>query len=524
MIDDWVMSVVMAYYRGERHPDITIRQSCRQLLQDSQLALPLGKELDVDSLRAALDRLLLVSPNARALIKQLTPERSPSVNQHVRVSGSGNVVTTIGGDAHGLVLQVPRTSRSDSHSTAAKTKTDSDTAETIPFILHLKYLGENRIAIQAITTPTGEPSGDSVLPYELADIIALLRALEPPNFVASLTQEQRQRLRRLELLRNDRRLAYDALIQAGKALYTSLLPGKIGAAFDVAYAQARMSNKRITLQLRFDPDEVLLAQYPWELLHVSDHALVASGQVELIRYVAYSEPPPSENRLLAARFLYIAPRPKGLDVLSDVEHQNIRAILQTSHLSNQWSIDTLQPARYDILLDQLAKNQESIIHFDGHGEVARCCPVCKTLNSASTLQCLKPECREPIDDIPPEGLLVFEKDNGEADYISTAQMRNALTGRQVQLAVLSSCKSGTVRGTNTFSAMGPGLISAGIPAVVAMQSSILASDAAEFAKGFYSALAAGNTVAHAVTEGRRRLFRSNAWFLPTLYLRSRTDP
>ena len=44
-----------------------------------------------------------------------------------------------------------------------------------------------------------------------------------------------------------------------------------------------------------------------------------------------------------------------------------------------------------------------------------------------------------------------------------------------------------------------------------------------FAQSFYKSLAQGETVARAVAQGRRRLFRDDTWYIPALYLRSQDD-
>jgi CHAT domain-containing protein len=89
--------------------------------------------------------------------------------------------------------------------------------------------------------------------------------------------------------------------------------------------------------------------------------------------------------------------------------------------------------------------------------------------------------------------------------------------------LLSACQSAVVHGRSLFGGLGPGLIRAGIPAVVAMQLSVPVEAAVSFAKGFYTALAQAETVPRGVAQGRRRLFRDRTWFIPTLYLRSTDD-
>jgi CHAT domain-containing protein len=80
-----------------------------------------------------------------------------------------------------------------------------------------------------------------------------------------------------------------------------------------------------------------------------------------------------------------------------------------------------------------------------------------------------------------------------------------------------------LHGESLFAGLGPGLIRAGVPAVVAMQLAVPDDAAITFARGFYSALAQGEPVPRAVAQGRRRLFRDKTWFIPTLYLRGNDD-
>jgi len=162
-----------------------------------------------------------------------------------------------------------------------------------------------------------------------------------------------------------------------------------------------------------------------------------------------------------------------------------------------------------------------LIHFDGHGIFARRCPTCDVMHYPHLTTCQK--CTLPLDDVPPQGYLAFENSAGDADYVSTEEMENLLLGSEVRLVLLSACQSAVVQGESLFGGLAPGLIRAGVPAIVAMQFSVPVKAAIEFAKGFYGALARGESVPRAVALGRRRLFRSKTWFIPTLYLRSTDD-
>ena len=185
------------------------------------------------------------------------------------------------------------------------------------------------------------------------------------------------------------------------------------------------------------------------------------------------------------------------------------------------TLDRLEAPTYDALLDQMAATDYHVIHFDGHGLFARRCPKCLTLNRLPMAGCQA--CAAPLDDVSPQGHLAFEDEFGDVDYVDTEAMENVLLGSEVRLVLLSACQSGMLHGESLFAGLGPGLIRAGVPAVVAMQLSVPDEAAVTFARGFYRALAQGETVPRAVAQGRRRLFRDKTWFIPTLYLRGSDD-
>jgi hypothetical protein len=97
---------------------------------------------------------------------------------------------------------------------------------------------------------------------------------------------------------------------------------------------------------------------------------------------------------------------------------------------------------------------------------------------------------------------------------------NLLADAGVRLAVLTACKSAVVAGQSVFSGMGPALIQAGVPAVVAMQFSVTVDAAKSFTRSFYLALAQYAPVTKAMGLARAALFvDETAWYRPVLYLR-----
>ena len=78
-----------------------------------------------------------------------------------------------------------------------------------------------------------------------------------------------------------------------------------------------------------------------------------------------------------------------------------------------------------------------------------------------------------------------------------------------------------VAGESVFSGMGPALIQAGVPAVVAMQFSVTTEVAKNFTRSFYLALAQYAPLTQAMSQARAALFADEtAWYRPVLYLRT----
>lgn len=394
----------------------------------------------------------------------------------------------------------------------------------IPFTLQIEPAAAEAFGLRVLRSPMGEPRERSRLPYDPQGLIAVLKLLEAGDFdPAQFKPEQTGVLNNLGLLaaRGDR-AAPDYLARLGQGLYQALFPGDVGDAFRMALNEARRERQPVTLQLRFDQEAVDLARYPWELLHDGHRHLLPSGAVELTRYITYAEAVTALPARPPWRLLYVAARPQDSAALpAESERLAVWQALQSLAADERLQLDLLTPPTYDELLAQTSATGYHILHFDGHGIFARRCPRCETMSYPHLATC--PACGASLGGAPPLGYLAFEDAAGKTDYVSTADLENVLFGRSVRLAVLSACQSGTVRGGSLFGGLGPGLIRAGVPAVVAMQFSVPVPDAIGFATGFYSALARAETIPGAVAQGRRRLFRPGTWFMPALYLRSEDD-
>lgn len=388
-----------------------------------------------------------------------------------------------------------------------------------PFILQITGLTDRGFEVRALKSPKGEPHEMGMLPYDPDDLIVVLKLLELGYEDPGLFNEpQRERLWGLGLVR-DGSTTPDLLASLGKRLYQALFPGEVHTAFQAAFHRAREERVAVALQLRFDEDAVDLARYPWELLHDGKRHLLSGGLVEMTRYIAYSEAVTGLEVGPPWHLLFIAPRPRGLTELpGDAERSAVWESLQPLDRPDGLRLERLEPPTYEALLDRLRGEEYHIIHFDGHGFFARRCPRCGEMLYPHLVTCR--QCGASLEGIEPLGYLAFEERDGRVDYVNTEAMENLLVRSEVRLTFLSACQSAVVRGRSLFGGLGPGLIGAGVPSVVAMQFPVSVEAATEFARGFYKALARFETVPRAVAEGRMGLFRSGVWYVPVLYLRS----
>lgn len=313
----------------------------------------------------------------------------------------------------------------------------------------------------------------------------------------------------------------------GESLYEALLPKTSEArrVFERTLDQTNPNDKAIELRLKFEASATVEASYPWELMYDQQQFLLHREGHHLTRYIAFDRPLPQLDIETPIRVLYVASHPHSLPLLDNKEQQAVLKNLQ-AHIDNQLiEFDLLAtPATHDELAARLRKKRYHYVHFDGHGAFCYLCPFCNTANSPISESCTN--CGYPVSmDGPPQGYLIFEKENQDSDYVSAASLKTTFDGSGVQLVILSACESGRVRGSETlFGSVGPSLIQVGIPAVLSMQYLIQVEAAVNFFGAFYQALTDGESLADAVRLGRRLLYRDEqanpqSWFIPALYLR-----
>lgn len=115
--------------------------------------------------------------------------------------------------------------------------------------------------------------------------------------------------------------------------------------------------------------------------------------------------------------------------------------------------------------------------------------------------------------------LLLENIDGYAKYVKIQEFQNILETlhKPPSLVVLSACESATQGTRDSFMALGPRLVRAGIPAVIAMQGSVTQGTLAKFMPKFFEELDRTGDVALSMVRARRNVKDKPDFWMPILY-------
>lgn len=285
----------------------------------------------------------------------------------------------------------------------------------------------------------------------------------------------------------------------GSKLYQTLFPPRILALFHATVADARNHNCGVRLRLVFESPE--RAALPWEFLYDVDTKTFLGNNIQtaLSRYINVPLPPNEIRVSLPLKILLVIASPTDLVKLdTDGEEKLICDALSTQIEGGRIKLDVLHEATISNITQKLQENPYSVIHFIGHG-VFR-------------------------DD---RGFIALVDEDGKAKLLDDESFANFFLGNlSLGLVVLNSCQGAEVSSNQIFAGIAPHLVQRGIPAVVAMQYSILDSTAKLFADEFYRTLALGWPVDAAIQTTRNAIsievgLDKRDFATPVLYMRAR---
>jgi hypothetical protein len=325
---------------------------------------------------------------------------------------------------------------------------------------------EEDLKVSAREVPSGEESGIGALDFNR------LRQQTIDVFVDRLVRNEGASRRELAIL--------------GEHLYDGLLTGDVEEFVRERLTKAT-PEQRVQLRLKLPyPDRLRddlpskLASYPWEYLYSYDLRtfVVQKASLVLSRYVA---PRKGLGRIDCKEELRI-----GL-VFANPSDPDLGVIDATELIGKVQALDALpgivvarppQPTPSG-LTTFLKEFQPQVLHFIGHGGLER------------------GEDEAKIVLVNPQGGSVDVPDYKLADYFEDAGHWPAIV-----LLDLPDPEGGEDDLERNTARLGPRLIRAGVPAVVAMQYPFPTDAACKFSVGFYGALADGEEIDVAVTKGR----------------------
>jgi CHAT domain-containing protein len=265
-------------------------------------------------------------------------------------------------------------------------------------------------------------------------------------------------------------------------------------------AGAQAGGYDVRLRLVFESPET--AALPWEFLYDegTNIFLANNTQTVLSRYI---DIPLQKRDLKAAskplKILLVISSPTNLEQLDVAgEEHLIREALAKHINAGQIELDVLREATIRNINQKLREKPYNVFHFIGHGIFEN--------NKGS------------IALVDGDGKYKLLDDEGFANFF--------LGNRNLGLAVLNSCQGAAVSSNQVFAGIAPNLVRRGIPAVVAMQYSILDTTAKIFADEFYRTLALGWPIDAAIQTTRNAISQEVGldkpdFATPVLYMRAK---
>ncbi|MER2600559.1 MAG: CHAT domain-containing protein [Caldilineales bacterium] len=291
--------------------------------------------------------------------------------------------------------------------------------------------------------------------------------------------------------------AQASMQQIGQTLFRAVFCDDILARLAASQVNAQQHQCGLRIRLRLNQAPELMA-LPWEALFYSagDRYLALSGETPLVHFLELPQKAAPLASALPLNILVVLSTPHDLPALDkNQEWTVLQQAMQPLLASGSATLTRLDMPTLSALQRELRNRAYHILHFIGHG----------SFSAASG-----------------EGALLFCNPQGNAAAVSARDLATIVAdATSLRLAVLNGCSTARNGPHNPFGGIANALVSQGVPAVLAMHSTISDQAALLFSYEFYSALAQGQPVESALTEGRKALFtqvNSSDWIAPRLIM------
>lgn len=320
----------------------------------------------------------------------------------------------------------------------------------------------------------------------------------------------------------------------GATLAKALFSEPIRRAYERARSMAdERGGGRLRLRIQIDPDASELQALRWERLAVDGDSAavpVAINQATpFSRYVGLESAPPPPLSEQPVRLLIAVANP------ADLGQWNLAPVETDTEIDSLWQ--ALAP-----LLDQRALSLGVLPGRGGLSASLRerlAAQGCRIHPGASSLENLSAligdhhlihliahgAFKAGGDGAPGATRLFLEDEAGAADLVGDEALvqRWSAARPPPRLVFLQACEGASRGGEDSqpFVGLAPRLVSAGVPAVVAMQDKVPMGLARDLSRGFYTGLLRHGLVDQALNEARWLLFDAGStdWSIPVLYMR-----
>lgn len=282
----------------------------------------------------------------------------------------------------------------------------------------------------------------------------------------------------------------DDLKEIGISLWAGLMNGAVGELFEALKRESGDGGARYLFRLNLPHPRI--ERLPWEALYFDDYEggagfLACHPDYAVVRSPftkprAAPPPLPVRDKL---RILAVIPEGSGLEV--DREWRQLERAVEPVHeqVHLERVSDRVTPDR---LAETLRSGPWDVVHFIGHGQQMEGGRATVRLNSADPRESEK--------------------------WIDGESFGHLFIGRGVRLVVLNCCQGATPSLYRRMSGLGPFLLRAGVPAVVAMRYEMPDVEAIRFSERFYQELLTGEEpgrVDLAVERARESLERNQSF-------------
>ncbi len=293
------------------------------------------------------------------------------------------------------------------------------------------------------------------------------------------------------------------LAEYGRRLYSFLFGNGQDLQNFLKFNDAYARSAHLTLALH--SNAAVLWRLPWEYIHDGQDFLALHGKFQLSRRPYELGELVRDPIQRPLRLLIIISSPEDqAELNTEKELSAIQEALDDAERRGLIQTEYLEDATLDEIGATLKNFNPHVLHYTGHGVFL-------------------PDREKPENS---RSFLALEKENGQTLLTGIKELRPHLQNApDLRLAVLSGCQTAQTSDSDAFSGVATGMLHTGIPAVVAMQFSILDSSGIHLARAFYTALAQGDSLAAAMQAMRIALWQFEEgpgydWGIPALYLRA----